>query len=416
MRKSKFSYQWVIVGCCFLMIFAALGFGSTPRKLYMVAVPKALGLDYGPYSFTDTFRYVSTAIINFFFGALIVRFGPRKLIGSGFVLLALSSLVYSCAEGLPGVYLGGALLGAGLTMTSTTMSSYVINLWCKEHKGTITGLVLCANGLGGALAMQVLSPIISQSAFGYRNAYRLVALIMLTVGALIVMFFRDTPADGKLAAPGKKQAKTSWEGVTVRQALRRPYFYASAVCVFLTGMVLQSIVGSDANHLAHAGLDSAFIASVLSINALVLSGSKFLVGVLYDRVGLKKTLLICNFAALTTLGLLILATYPATGRAAAIGYSVLSALALPLETIMIPLLTAELYGQRSFAQMLGVVSAINTLGFSFGPPITNFIFDAIGSYTPVFWGYLGVMTLVTLISLYTINAAARSRKATEEAA
>jgi len=63
-----------------------------------------------------------------------------------------------------------------------------------------------------------------------------------------------------------------------------------------------------------------------------------------------------------------------------------------------------------------VVSAINTLGFSFGPPITNFIFDAIGSYTPVFWGYLGVMTLVTLISLYTINAAARSRKATEEAA
>ena len=409
MRKSRFSYQWVIVGCCFLMVFTALGFGSSPRKLYMVAVPKALGLDYGPYSLSETFRYAATSIINLFFGALVIKLGVRKMIGAGFALLASAMLVFSVAESLPVIYLGGLLLGAGLTMTSTTMSSYVVNLWCKENKGTITGLVLCANGLGGATAMQILSPIINESLFSYRSAYRLTALIMLAVGIVIVLLFRNAPSSDTPVPPaGKKQPKKpTHEGITLQQALRKPYFYIAAVSIFLTGMVLQGIVGSDANHMNHVGLDQASVAAALSLHALALSGCKFLTGALYDRKGLKITMLICDCAALLTLLLLIFINNSSLGRMMAYGYSLMSAVALPLETIMLPLITAELFGQRSYAQMLGIVSAINTLGFSFGPPFTNFVFDALGTYVPVFWAYLLVMALVTAAFMYALSAAAR---------
>jgi len=413
--KKTFSYQWVMVACCFLMIFVALGFGSTPRKLFMVAVPKALELEYGPYSLSETFRYISTAIVNLFFGTLVFKFGPRKLIGSGFVLLSGAMLLLSVAEGLAAIYLGGVLMGVGFTLTSTTMASYVVNLWCKKNKGTMTGLVLCANGLGGAVAMQILSPIISKSVFSYRSAYRLTALIMLAAGVLIVLLFRNAPTAA--VAPGKKQPKNvEWEGITLRQALGKPYFYFAAVCIFLTGMILQSIVGSDANHMTHAGLDSASVASALSISALALTGSKFLVGLVYDRKGIKKAMLMCDAAAFLTLLLLIGINPSVSGKWMAYGYSLISAVALPLETIMIPLVTAELFGRKSYAQMLGIVSAINTAGFSFGPPITNFIFDALGSYVPVFWAYLAVIVLITVAFMYAINAAYKDRKAAETAA
>lgn len=79
----------------------------------------------------------------------------------------------------------------------------------------------------------------------------------------------------------------------------------------------------------------------------------------------------------------------------AYGYAVVSAVALPLETIMIPLITAELFGRKSYAQMLGIVSALNTAGFSVGPPVINFIFDSLGTYVPVFWTYLFMMTGIT---------------------
>ena len=411
--KKRFEYQWVIVACCFLMIFTVLGFASTPRKLYMAVVPETLGIDYGPYSLTDSFRYIATAITNLFFGTTIVRFGPRKLIGAGFGLLAGALLLYSAAEALPQIYLAGALLGVGMTFTGTTMSSYAINLWCREKKGTITGLVLCANGLGGAVATQILAPIIHAGAFSYRNAYRLSALILLVVGVVIVLLFRNSPQEDA-ARPGlspKKAKAGTWNGMTLQQALRKPYFYAAAVSIFLTGMVLQSIVGSDANHMTHAGLDKTAIAAALSIHSLALALCKFSTGVIYDRKGLRTTMLLCDGAALVTLLLLIFINDSASGRAMAVMYSVISAMALPLETIMLPLITADLFGQKAYAQMLGIVVAVNTAGYSFGPPLTNYIFDAIGTYVPVFWAYVLVMVLVTSLFMYALAAAKREKNA-----
>ena len=411
--KKRFEYQWVIVACCFLMIFTVLGFASTPRKLYMAVVPETLGIDYGPYSLTDSFRYIATAITNLFFGTMIVRFGPRKLIGAGFGFLAGALLLYSAAEALPQIYLAGALLGVGMTFTGTTMSSYAINLWCREKKGTITGLVLCANGLGGAVATQILAPIIHAGAFSYRNAYRLSALILLVVGVVIVLLFRNSPQEDA-ARPGlspKKAKAGTWDGMTLQQALRKPYFYAAAVSIFLTGMVLQSIVGSDANHMTHAGLDKTAIAAALSIHSLALALCKFSTGVIYDRKGLRTTMLLCDGAALVTLLLLIFINDSASGRAMAVMYSVISAMALPLETIMLPLITADLFGQKAYAQMLGIVVAVNTAGYSFGPPLTNYIFDAIGTYVPVFWAYVLVMVLVTSLFMYALAAAKREKNA-----
>lgn len=413
-EKTSSRYQWVIVACCFAMIFTVLGFGSSPRKLTMVAVPKALGLDYGPYSFTDTFRFLSTSIMNLLFGSMIQRFGPRKLIAAGFLSLIASSLVYSVAETLPVIYLGGALLGIGLTFTGTTMSGYVINLWCTKNKGTITGFVLCANGVGGAIATQLLSPIINASLFGYRDAYRLVALILAVVGTVIVLLMRNSPTNDALPGLAKKKAKGDvWEGISFQEALRKPYFYVIAACIFLTGMVLQSIVGSDANHLRSVGLDAGHVATVLSLHALTLAGSKFLIGVLFDRKGLKATLLLCDIAALVTLLLMIFVANSPAGKLMALCYAVVSAVAMPLETIMLPLITADLFGQRSYAQMLGVIVAINTAGYSFGPPLTNFIFDALGTYVPVFWAYLVLMAAITAGTMFALNSARKDRPAAQ---
>ena len=93
----------------------------------------------------------------------------------------------------------------------------------------------------------------------------------------------------------------------------------------------------------------------------------------------------------------------------AYGYAVVSTVALPLETIMIPLITAELFGRKNYAQMLGIVSALNTAGFSVGPPVINFIFDSLGTYVPVFWTYLIMMTGITLAFRYVFRAVQKSR-------
>ena len=129
---------------------------------------------------------MSTAVVNLFFGTLIAKFGPRKLVGAGFLCLIASTLIYATATDIAVFYLGGTFLGIGLSWCTTTMVSYLVGKWYPEKRGTITGFALCANGVGGAVAAQIVTPMIYEQGnpFGYRNAYYLVAILLAVVGVI----------------------------------------------------------------------------------------------------------------------------------------------------------------------------------------------------------------------------------------
>ena len=159
-EKRKFEYKWVIFAVSILMVLTSLGFCSSSKDLYLSAITEALGIERSGFSLNDSIRFISTAVVNLFFGTLVARFGAKKLILAGFGSLIGSCLVYSFATELWQFYIGGALLGVGLSWCTTTMVGYVVGKWFKENKGTVMGVILASNGLGATLAIQIVGPII----------------------------------------------------------------------------------------------------------------------------------------------------------------------------------------------------------------------------------------------------------------
>ena len=409
-QKKRLDYKWVIIAASFLMVFTTLGFCSSTKRLFLGPITQALDIARSVYSINDSCRYITTSVVNLFFGALVAKFGPRKLIGFGFLSLISSMLMYSFASNVVMLYAGGCLLGLGLTMTTTTMVGYVVNIWYKEKRGTIMGVILCANGIGGALATQVLNPIIVQD---YTLAYRVIAVVLLCVGLLVVLFYRDTPKGVQVAqqASGKKKPKgDSWSGITLKEALKKPYFYSAAICIFLTGMCLQSATGIDNQHMVDRGIDKDFAAWAVSIASLALAACKFLVGACNDKKGLKFTMLVCDIAAITMMLMLAFVSNSALGKGLAVGYSFIHAVALPLETIMLPLIAANLVGEKEYGKMLGIFVSINTAGYACGPFLINLVYDFIGSYTPVLLVYAGVMAAITVAFLVSQKQADQVKK------
>ena len=397
-QKRKLSYTPVIIGLCFLMVFTCLGFCSSPKSLFIVPVTEALGIDRSTYSWNDSCRFISTSIVNIFFGTLMNHFGPRKLIAAGFAALAASSLLYSFATNVFMIYLGGCLLGIGLSWTTTTMVGSVVNRWCFEKKGTIMGAILAANGLGGALATQIISPIIESKA-GYRRAYLVVAIILLAVGTLVTVLFRDKPKESQSSNHDIKKhsnKKDAHEGLEFAKAKKKAFFYIACVCIFVTGLVLQGITGVAAAHLKDSGLDAGFVATVLSCHSLALAFFKFATGIIYDKFGLRVTTGICCLTSVLVMIFLALVTNSALGMIFAVIYGIFSALALPLETIMLPIYASDLFGERSFNQVLGIFVSVNTAGYALGAPLINMCFDVFGSYTPGFFAGSALMLLVTI--------------------
>lgn len=412
-KKVKENYRWVIVAACFVLIFAALGICGGNKSLYLAAIPNALGVTRGAYSIGDSIRYLATSLTNLFFGALMMKFGPRKMVAAGMAALALSCLLNSLAEDLWCIYLAGALLGFGLTFTGTAYVGYLIRRWCKENQGTILGLVLCANALGAAVMAPIFTPIIlGDDPFGYRTVYRITALMAVVVGILMLLLIRDT--DDEKTLPAKKKIKgNAWAGITLKQALRKPYFYIACGCIFVTGAVLQSVSGVASAHMRDQGLDADFIALSISVHALALAVFKFLSGFLYDKKGLKFTLLVCDIAAVTMILLLSMTSTSGTGRVCAMAYAVLSSLALPLETVMLPLIAGELFGEKEYTKLLGIFVSVNTAGYALGPLISNLCFDALHTYVPVFWTDAGIMGVTTVAFLAVHRQVAATRRAVE---
>ena len=409
--ENQSARKFWIVAVSALMVCISLGFCSSNDSLYLGAITDALGIKRSLFSLKSSCRFVATAAVNLFFGFLICRFGAKKLIAAGFVCLTAAVLLYATSTNVLGFYIGGALLGIGFSWTTTTMVSYLVSRWFDKNRGTINGLILCANGLGGAIAAQIVTPIIFEEGnpFGYRNAYYLVAILLVITGILAVAVIRE-PAGQRPADAGKKKAKGGgWTGITLQEALRQPYFYAAAVAIFLTGMCLQGINGVGGAHLKDVGIDPGYVATVLSVHSIVLCGSKFVAGLSCDKLGLRTTLLICQAFALISFLALAFAGVSAFGMGCAMTWGVTSSLSLPLETIMLPLITADLFGDKEFPKLVGIFVSLNVSGYAVGTPLVNLLFDLTGSYLSMLYIVAPVIVFLMVAFVLIIRSAHRLR-------
>ncbi len=418
-KKLNFDYTWIIIGLCFLIVAVSLGLCSSGRNLYLTAITDALDIPRGAFSLTNTIRFFTTTVFNLFFGKLVYRFGTKKLVCAGFICLISFALINSVANNLFVFYLGSIFLGIGISWTGTTIMSAVVNKWCKSNKGTVTGAILAANGIGGAIAVQIISPIIFAEGkpFGYRTSYLLVAIVLAVVLALVVIFFRESPkGDNEKIVVGKKKRKSrgqGWVGMDYRTAVRKPYFYLAILCMFFTGMALQGIGGIALPHMYDIGLAKAFVATVSSVSSVLLTLSKFSTGFMYDKLGIRTSMNISLGCAFVSILGLVLITNSSAGQIIALVRSVFSAVALPLETVMLPLFAMEFFGNKEFEKFVGMFAAASTAGFAIGSPLGNLCYDILGDYNLAFYFFAALLVFVTVSMQYVYCASRRDRIAIE---
>ena len=419
--KKRFDYKWVIVAMCFLMVMISLGFGSSTKSLFPDEIAEALGVERSLVSIGESCRFIATAVINVFFSVLVVKFGPKKLIFAGYLSLIAATFLYSIADNLILIYLAGTLLGVGFSWTTTTMVGYVVGIWCSENKGTIMGLILASNGLGGAIAIRLVGALIDPNVTGsYRSGYRLISAVMAVTLVILMIFFRNRPkeSDKPLPKPGGKKKKrgSDWVGIPFSEAVKKFYFWGALICIFCTGLILQGSHGIAAMHFKDVGIDYGAVKSLLSFGSLILAGSKFLTGVIYDRFGLRVAASSCTILAIIATFLLVIIRGNDAGVLLASIYVVCGQCSLPLETIMLPIYAADLFGEQSFAKVMGLFVSVNTAGYAVGAPLMNLCYDISGSYVPALIAVGTVMSVVFVLLQIVITQAHREQKRVESEA
>lgn len=402
MRTGRLSYKWIIAAACFGMVFLCDGFAAGYRGLFLTAVSDGLGIKRTLVAIGESCRFLAGAGVSVFYGPLTARFSVRKLITFGFLMLVSSLLLFSCTQAVYTFWAAGALMGVGMSFISTTTASSLIRQWFDKNVGSVTGVVLAASGLGSALGSQIISPILySGDPDGFRTAYRITALVVAVAAAVLIPLLRENRQNmdsAQKANPENAVAKT--KGGKAERSV-----YVIAGCVFLCAASIMGVNSIYASHMLDVGVSAEAVGTAAGILSLTLIASKLFTGVLFDKLGLRPVLGICQVATLISFGMLLCLK---GNSATALIFPAVFAVALPLETIMIPLIVSDTFGRAVYNRYLGIFTAVTSAGFTVAAPVSNLIFDACGSYKPAIWGYGFIMILVSVILHITITLKKRS--------
>jgi MFS family permease len=382
----------VVVGA-----FLALTVSSAPlilstQGIFMIPVTNEFGWDRGTYSVGFVVAGLVTAVALPFIGAAIDRWGVRRVLPIGVVLIAANLVLLSIVPAIFAVYLlVWAVLGA--TAGTQNPASYIktVSMWFDRHRGLAIGLSVTGIAVGQAIVPQIAQAMVT--AWGWRMAYLGLAGLLLIVALIpLLTLFRD-PRPGEV--PPRRSAITEdgaslMPGITVREGLRTRRFWFLIVSVALVAISTQSVMVHIAPLAMDAGWEPAAAAGLLGITGVASIVGRIGGGFLYDR--LHAPYVGAVIFVLGSVGTFLLATGGSPVLAAA-----LLGLTAGAETDLIAFLGTRYFGLRYFGQFNGYFFGVWALATSIGIAVLGAGYDAAGSYSPMLLVCTGFLVVAAIL-------------------
>jgi len=336
---------------------------------------------------------ILTAILGPFLGALIDRYGSRKVVLPGLVLTIASIASFSLATGseIQWLVLWVVFGIVAVTIKSTAWTAAVLGVF-RHSSGLALGLTLS----GTAVSQIVLPPLgnwlIAQ--FGWRVAFLLLGTGWGGITFLLCLFFLFDAHDRhdlgtQNTDNSKKVEMSALPGLSSKEALRDAALWRIGVSNFVVMALTMGLTIHLFPILTEAGIDRATAAWLTSLSGIAAIVGKLMTGWLLDRLKPNWVGGITLAAAALAFLLLVQGIRSPTLIVVAM---LVNGYAAGTKTQITGLMTARYGGMRNFGKIYGVMAALMALAAGLGPTIAGITYDSYGGYTPfLLTGALGCL-------------------------
>jgi len=397
----KIHYAWVVAAVTFVVMLGAAGFRSTPSVL-MVSLQESYGWPRGAISFAVSVNLLLFGLIAPFAAALIERFGIRRVVGTGLILITLgSALPIFMTATWQLVFYWGVLVGAGSGSMALVFGATVVNRWFVKRRGLVIGVLTAAGATGQLIFLPLLASLAER--YGWETVSLVVAGCTLAVLPLMLLFLKERPAGGDACGgPAPALGKPGSALGALRSAATTRAFWLLVGGFAICGATTNGLIGTHFLPAAHdhgmapttaAGLLA--LIGVFDVVGTVGSGwltdrvdSRMLLGVYYGLRGLS----------LLTLPLLLSATVRPSLLIFVVVYG-LDWIATVPPTVA---LCRELFG-ASGTIVFGWVFASHQVGAAVAATAAGIARDTIGDYgaTWVITGSLAIAAAALSVAIRT---------------
>ena len=396
LKKLRGKYLLVVAAMCGL-IASSMGIMTNAAGIFFSPIAEELGKETASVNLTLTISNMAYAAAGIFAAKWIKPKNFRMAIAGFTLLFAGSTALLSCCRSLTTLYIFNAIRGFASGMIGAVLVTAVIGCWFLADTGFISSIALGCSGLAGALFNPVLESVI-QSA-GWRTAYLVAAgaILLLNLPA-IAAGISYRPEDIGMEPVGSGNAEKTSVPVSAETENKRTSALilptvilapalASMVCA--TPQLFKPL--ADTYGLGETGV------IMMSVVLIVNTAGKYLFGMMTDRIGVRRSILVYGLAIAA--GILLLLLVRASGTML-LGAGLMG-LCYSIPTVGAVMICREIFspGQylRVFPKVNLWVSAANALGY----PILGAVYDRTGSYDGALILVFG-MILLSVACVYLV--------------
>ena len=408
-NKKKFSNAWLIVVACMLIQAIPFGVASNIHPQFLKPIMDTEGFGLGAISLMFTFGTIISALFSPTIGKLFNKF-PAKIIFTVGAIVSASGIFMLSIAGKQIVlfYLGYGIAQVGAATMSSIGIPVIMMSWFDDSlRGKATGLAFAGSGLGNIFLQQVAARLLSNPNYGYAKAYFIFGIFSLVVSLLISIFMVRLPkGPSELAAnvprnkaqqgENTKTTLTKW-GYTLKEVTKMKLFWVLAVGFIFVGFYVSGMSVQYTSYLYKLGFSATYVANIGSIFAFFSILGNLCGGLFFDKLGIKKTLLLSSvMVVLCGISLVFIPGIPALGYL----FAILLGITIFAYIIGPSYLTGALFGDREFGTILGIVQVFFAIGYALGTVLFGISVDTFGYLTSwiITTGYVVIAYACLLIA------------------
>jgi MFS family permease len=312
-------------------------------------------------------KLVVGPIFGFLAGWVVDRFGPRRVMMIGILMAGVALVGLGWASSLGMFYFFYLFNALGYVCGGPLPNQVLLTRWFDRSRGKAMGFAYLGIGIGGAAVPWISHALVQH--FGWQTALRILGLSIVVVSLPMAMALQELPG-----------ARTS--AVSIKSASPKPAFKDASFYLLTLGSMcsIAAVSGTQQNLKLFLSLDRHFTqrdaAGVLSLVLAFSIAGRLIMGWLADRFPKKYVMLLTYLLVAAGIPLLFLGTTrPVLYISAAV-----FGIGLGGDYMIIPLMTAEIFGVEILGRLLGVILTAGGVADAAAPWLIGRLRDATGSY------------------------------------
>ena len=401
------SVRWVQLLLGFIVMMAI----SSPQYVWTLFVPsfqKTTGAILSEVQWTITILIVLQTWLSPIQGYLVERFGPKILIGLGAVLSGAGWIASASITSMWGLYATyGLLCGVGTGIVYIGIVGLMVK-WFPDRRGFATGVVAAGYGFGAMLTTFPIDGMLKAS--GYQHTLIVFGAVFAAVG-LVGALLMKAPREADVATPPSLAGSSSARDYAPREMLKSPVFWLMFVMMSMMSTGGLMVITQFTSFAKAFGIDAtttviifgatlAAIPAALTFDRITNGLTRPFFGWVSDHIGRENTMGLVFI--LEGIAIYLMLRY----RSDPVMLVVLSGLVFfgwGEIFSLFPATLTDTFGTKYAITNYGFLYMAQGVGSILGAPVAAMIYEATGSWMPVFGLVIGMDILTGLLALFALK-------------